>query len=279
MRNTMKKIKRKSLLYKSEVEYADFCLNHVEGCSHGCRFPCYAMNLAKRFGKVKSYDDWLEPKIVENALELLDSEIPRYKDKINFVHLCFMTDPFMYEQKEVKKLTLKIIEKLANNNIKCTVLTKGIYPEVLVNKNKYGSDNEYGITLVSLNSDFKKIFEPFSAPYECRIKSLKILHDSGLKTWASIEPYPTPNLDKNQNLIKLLNKIKFVDRIIFGKLNYNVISSKFKNNAEFYEGCARKVIDFCEETKIECHIKYGTQKEYNKRTETIFDIKNTSPIV
>ena len=71
----MKKIKRKSLLYKSGVEYADFCLNHVEGCSHGCTFPCYAFNMAKRFGKVKDYSEWIKPKLVENALELLDREM------------------------------------------------------------------------------------------------------------------------------------------------------------------------------------------------------------
>lgn len=76
----MKKIKRKSLLYKSNVEYADFCLNHVEGCSHGCIFPCYAMQMSKRFGKTKNYQDWIKPKLVENALELLDKEIPKYKN-------------------------------------------------------------------------------------------------------------------------------------------------------------------------------------------------------
>ena len=68
----MLKIKRKSLLYKSGVEYADFCLNHVEGCSHGCKFPCYAFNMAKRFGKVQTYAEWIKPKLVENSLELLD---------------------------------------------------------------------------------------------------------------------------------------------------------------------------------------------------------------
>lgn len=267
----MKKIKRKSLLYKSEVEYADFCLNHVEGCSHGCTFPCYAFNLAKRFGKVKAYSDWIKPKLVENALELLDQEIPRYKDKIKYVHLCFMTDPFMYKQKEIKDMTLKIIEKLNQNNIRCTVLTKGVYPKVLKDYKKYGSINSYGITLVSLNNEFKKKFEPFSAPYNERIKSLKHLHDNGLKTWVSIEPYPTPNLDNNQNLLKLLNRVSFVDRIIFGKLNYNVISSQFKNNKEFYEQEANKVIEFCKKNNIEYHIKFGTKKEYDKKTEIIFN--------
>src|SRR3989338_3781959 len=97
----LKKIKRKSLLYKSGVEYADFCLNHVEGCAHGCEFPCYAKQMAKRFGKVKEDSDWLKPKLVENALDLLDVEIPKYKDQIKFVDLCFMTDPFMYKYPEV----------------------------------------------------------------------------------------------------------------------------------------------------------------------------------
>ena len=64
----MLKIERKSLLYKSGVEYADFCLNHVEGCAHGCKFPCYAFQMAKRFGKVKTYSDWIKPKLVSNKI-------------------------------------------------------------------------------------------------------------------------------------------------------------------------------------------------------------------
>ena len=266
----MLKIKRKSLLYKSGVEYADFCLNHVEGCAHGCNFPCYAFQMAKRFGKVKTYSDWIKPKLVSNALELLDNEIPKYKDQIKFVHLCFMTDPFMYKKKEVRDMTLKIIEKLNKNNIRCTVLTKGIYPKALTNKKKYGISNEYGITLVSLDDNFKKDFEPYSAPYKERIKALKYLHDNGLKTWVSIEPYPTPNLDKNQNLSKLLNNIKFADRIIFGKLNYNVVSSRFKNNHLFYEECTNQVIEFCKTNNIDYHIKFGTLMQCNQKTEVIF---------
>jgi len=259
------------------VEYADFCLNHVEGCAHGCKFPCYAMMLAKRFGKIKKYSDWIKPKLVENALELLDKEIPKYQDQIKFVHLSFMTDPFMYKYKEVKDMTLKIIEKLNKSNIKCTVLTKGLYPKELI-KDKYSSLNEYGITLVSINNEFRKEFEPNTAPYLSRIKSLKYLHDHGLRTWVSIEPYPTPNLDNNQDLLKLLENIKFVDRIIFGKLNYNVISTKFKNNAEFYEECANQVIEFCDKNNIDYHIKFGTQKLYNKETESVFKKVCTSPL-
>jgi len=199
------RITRKSLLYRSNVEYGDFCLNHVEGCSHGCKYPCYAMMMKVRYGAVKDYKDWIKPKIVGNALELLEKEIPRYKNKINFVHLCFSTDPFMYRQKEVADLTLKIIERLNKDNIRCTVLTKGVYPKELANTQKYSKENVYGITLVSLDESFKKRLEPFSAPFKDRIKSLKYLHNKGLKTWVSMEPYPTPNLVR-QDLSKILKE-------------------------------------------------------------------------
>ncbi len=59
-------IKRKSLLYKTGVDFGDFAANHVLGCSHGCLYPCYAMLMAKRFGRVGSYGEWIRPKIVEN---------------------------------------------------------------------------------------------------------------------------------------------------------------------------------------------------------------------
>ncbi|MCL1901488.1 MAG: radical SAM protein, partial [Firmicutes bacterium] len=87
------KINRKSLLYKTDVEYGDYTINHVQGCSHGCLYPCYAMMNAKRFGTFKTYEEWCSPSLVENSLELLDKEIPKYKDKIKSVHLCFTTDP------------------------------------------------------------------------------------------------------------------------------------------------------------------------------------------
>ncbi|MFH1029689.1 MAG: radical SAM protein [bacterium] len=265
----LKTITRKSLLYKSGVEYADYCINHVEGCSHGCRFPCYAMMMKKRCWVIKDYNDWIKPKIVGNALELLDRELPKLKNKIKVVHLSFTTDPFMHKQKEVSDLTLKIIERLNKDNIRCTVLTKGIYPKELTDTEKYGKNNEYAITLVSLNKSFKEKFEPGTAPYEERIKALEFLHMQGLKTWVSMEPYPTPNLSK-QNLPEILKRIGFVDKIIFGKLNYNVRVMEFKDNKNFYDERADEVINFCERKNIEYRIKYGTAKKDNEKTEKIF---------
>jgi DNA repair photolyase len=225
------------------------------------------MLMAKRFGRIKDYNDWLEPKLVSNAIEILDQEIPKYRNQIDFVHLCFTTDPFMYCHPEVEDLTLRIIKKLNDNAIKTTVLTKGIYPKVLAETKEYGNQNTYGITLVSLSEDFKQRFECFSAPLKERIASLKYLHDAGLKTWASIEPYPPPNLVK-QDVSEILDALSFVDRIIFGKMNYNFKVNSFAGIANFYEDCANTVIDFCRKKKIEPHIKKGTRIE-NKTTNNV----------
>lgn len=253
-KGTIQYIKRKSLLYKTDVEYGDYSLNHILGCSHGCLYPCYAMMMAKRFGRVRSYEEWIQPRVVENAMDLLREEIPRYRDKINSVHFCFTTDPFMYGYKEIEDLTLQLIAMLNQASIKCTVLTKGCLPISLA---EFGKENEVGITLISLNELFRQQYEPFAATYKDRIDCLRTLHDQGLKTWVSIEPYPTPNIVK-QNFREILEKISFVDKIIFGKLNYNSTCSKYPNRARYYDQLSQQVIEFCRQNKIEYHIKNGT---------------------
>lgn len=253
--NTLRTVSRKSLLYRTGVEYGDFCINHVEGCSHGCRYPCYAMMMKRRAGVISSYEDWCQPKLVSNALELLEKEIPRYKNTIKSVHLCFATDPFMYGQVEIEKLSIEIIKRLNDNKISCTVLTKGLYPiEDITGLNGH---NEYGVTIVSLDENFRKNYEPNTARFEERIETLKYLHQKGFKTWVSIEPYPTPNIIK-QDLMKILESIAFVDYIVFGKLNYNSDTKKFLHSKAFYNSQAKAVKSFCRKNKIECYIKEGT---------------------
>lgn len=250
-------IQRKSMLYKTGVEYGDYTINYIQGCAHGCKFPCYAFLLKKRFGQVKTYDDWLKPHLVSNTLLLLDKEIPRLKDKIKSVQLCFTTDPFMYGYPEIEKMSMEAIKKLNNAGIKCTVLTKGILPEELSNCSK---DNEYGITLISLDEKYREKMEPGAASYMARLKALKNLHEKGCKTWVSIEPYPTPNLIQ-QNLQELLESISFVDKIIFGRTNYSKEISAYNQHKVFYNECANEVIRFCEDKKIDYHIKEKTITE------------------
>ena len=247
-------IQRKTMLYKTGVEYGDYTMNHVLGCAHGCIFPCYAYLQKKRFGQIASYENWLEPYLVSNTLELLDREIPRLRDEIQSVQLCFTTDPFMYEYEEVSKMSIAAIKKLNAAKIKCSVLTKGVLPIELADLSK---ENEYGITLISLSEEYRQRMEPYAAPYADRLAALRALHDKGCKTWVSIEPYPTPNLIK-QSLPELLESVAFVDKIIFGRTNYSKEVSSYRTHKGFYNEVAQTVITFCTEHDIAYHIKNGT---------------------
>ena len=245
---------RKSLIYKTGVEYGDYTLNHVQGCAHGCTYPCYAFMMARRFGKVKTYEDWCRPQIVENALELLDKELPRYKDRIHKLHLCFTTDPFMYGFPEITEMSMEILRKANMQGVLCSVLTKGILPSELAD---FPIDNEYGITLVSLDEGFNEKYEPHAAPIGERLAALRYLHERGCPTWVSIEPYPTPNMIE-QDLAEILEAVAFTDNIIFGRLHYNKIVSEYKQHQQFYNACAHQVMAFCQDHGIRCHIKNGT---------------------
>lgn len=248
---------RKTLIYKTGVEYGDYTLNHIQGCSHGCKYPCYAYMMAKRFGKVKSYEEWIHPQIVENTMQLLAKELPRFKDKINLLHLCFTTDPFMYGHEDICQLSMQVLQRANAHSVRCSVLTKGILPIELA---KLPLQNEYGITVVSLDDDFIRQYEPGAAPIHDRIAALKALSGKGCKTWVSVEPYPTPNII-NQSLTDILDAVSFTDRIIFGRLHYNKVVSEYKQHKEFYNQCAEQVIQFCKDHQIDYHIKTGTITE------------------
>jgi len=253
----LKTIIRKSMLYQTGVEYGDYTMNHVQGCAHGCRYPCYAFLMKKRFGQIKNYESWIEPALVSNTLDLLDKEIPRLKDKIHSVQLCFTTDPFMNGYPEVSEMSIAAIRKLNDAGIKCTTLTKGLLPMELAELSK---DNEHGITLISLDEAYREQMEPGATSSANRLAALRALHDAGCRTWVSIEPYPTPNMIE-QDLHEILDAVSFTDRIIFGRTNYSKVANAYEGHKHFYNECAAEVIAFCKEHGIDYHIKTKTITE------------------
>jgi len=54
-----------------------WCVNHAQGCAHGCRYPCYAYLMAKHYGRVRDEADWRRPRLVEHAVELLERQLAR----------------------------------------------------------------------------------------------------------------------------------------------------------------------------------------------------------
>jgi len=228
----MDQITRKSLLYKSGLGF--WCINHVQGCSHGCRYPCYAWMMAHSRGRVESYEEWCRPALVSNAEELLGKELKRMRTRPDTIHLCLTTDPFMYCYPDVTALTLLIIELINSYGIRCSTLTKGIMPVELADSARFPENNTHGISLVSLDEEFRKKWEPGTAPYMERIGALRELRDYGCRTLVHIEPYPTPNIIK-QDLQDLLKEVAFADEIWLGGWNYNDLVRQFPGYKSFYD--------------------------------------------
>jgi DNA repair photolyase len=157
-------------------------------------------------------------------------------------------------------MSLAAIKKLNMAGIKCNVLTKGILPADLAN---LSPENEYGVTLISLDEDYRARIEPGAASCQDRLAALRRLSALGCKTWVSVEPYPTPNIIE-QDLDEILNAVSFTDKIIFGRANYNKEISAYAKHKSFYDEQARRVIKFCLDNGIQYHIKNGTMIELVK---------------
>jgi DNA repair photolyase len=253
----MRTIERKSLLNKSALGF--YCVNHVQGCSHGCLYPCYAFSMARGYGRAKDYRDWCEPALVSNAQAILGRELDRLDKRIasgreerpDFVHFCLTTDPFMYRRPEASASSLRLMEMVNARGIGASILTKGILPVELSDRSRFPSENTYGISLVSLSEAFREKWEPGAAPYADRIAALKALHGAGLRTLVHMEPYPTPNIFE-QELDAVLEAVSFVDELYFGGWNYSSKASAFEDREGFYEACRQKVRRFCLRHRIEC---------------------------
>ncbi|MCX6085114.1 MAG: radical SAM protein [Caldiserica bacterium] len=224
-------VTRKSLLYHTGIGGAGaYAATHVVGCSHGCRFPCYAFLMMQRFGKVTSYEEWCQPRLVANALQLAQKELPRLRGKARSVHLSFATDAFMYLHPEVTELTLQLMRLINSYDVPVHTLTKGVIPEEAL---QLSHANQFGITLVSVDEDFRKRYEPRAAPYPARIAALRRAHDLGFHCFVNMEPYPTPNVWQ-QEIIPILDAVSFADEIRLGQLNYNDVVKQYPGWHAFY---------------------------------------------
>lgn len=270
-------VERKSLVNPSKVEYGTWGVNHVFGCSHGCLY-CYATSQAKVYGRVDTYETWCQPKLVAGAADLVRKELKRKRNPVDRVHLSFTTDPFMWDastqspQREIAAVSLEIIQAINEAGIPVTVLTKGVYPDFDVRQ--LHPNNQYGITAVSLGEAYRQEWEPNTPPVTARMASLRTLSHAGARTWVSVEPYPTPNIDETAgDILPLLEELTFIDKFIFGRLNYTPQVTEYLKSvdATFYERIAADVVEWCASNDKPLHIKRRTPL-HDPETATILAV-------
>ena len=220
-----------------------YAVNVAKGCTGGCTY-CYGPSAFYK-------KDWARvefPKIP--PAQLVKKQLHRGL-KPEGVFISFATDPFI--KKNVMN-TYHLIRLLDDRNIRFAVSTKYVMPANFTAKNK--QNFRHGKTIVSIDRRFRKRHERHSATIDRRIWDLEQDKAWGIYVWDSMEPYPPPKIFK-QDIIKVLEAIKFVDFIIFGKWNYDRRANTEEARIDYADN-VEVLRDFGHSNNIRLHIKSDT---------------------
>lgn len=190
-------------------EYSPLALNIYNGCDHGCSY-CYAPLIRRDLSLNKTVH------VRNKFLETLEKELLKHVPKEQIL-LSFMCDPYSHFDVDFK-LTRAVVEYLNMKKCFVAILTKGgsrCLRDIDIFK-RFGSRLKVGATLTFLSEEKSLLIEPKAALPKDRIETLKILHESGIKTWVSIEPV----IDPIESLQLIEQTVKFVDQYKIGKMNH-----------------------------------------------------------
>lgn len=196
-------------------EYSPLALNYIKGCDHGCVY-CYVPKMMKRFNAGYVHSD-VYIKEESTLIKEITASAKRYENSDKQVFLSFLTDPYSsFNQKT--KLTRRVLEILLKYNIPVSILSKGglrILEDIDIIK-EFGDNIQVGasLTFTSLKDSLK--WEKGAAIPEERFEALEILHNNGIRTWASMEPVIFP--DQSLEIMEITNP--YVDAYKIGKLNH-----------------------------------------------------------
>lgn len=205
----IKEVQAKSILSKSGIPGADYCINAYVGCAHSCVY-CYATFMKKYTGHTEAWGTFVDVKV--NAAELLRKQLP--KTRRGHVMVSSVTDA--YQPLEVKyRLTRRCLEILLEHQFPVGILTKSSLVLRDLDIIKRFDEIEVGITITTDDERMRKIFEPGAPPIEARVNTLMKLKEQGVKTYV----FMGPMLPMNPELLS--EKIgKYADSILISRMNY-----------------------------------------------------------
>lgn len=172
-------------------EYSRFACNFYNGCTHDCDY-CYnnhGINAAVVGGTIVRLKKTLGDE--DTAYRIFCSELDRVKDQIKasgYLHFNFVSDPCL---SQTIALNWRCIDYALSQNVPCQVLTKRADwlgdPAV-----QYALSNHNGLLKVGFSLTGCDDQERGASPNLMRIDSMRVLHQAGIQTFASIEPILDP---------------------------------------------------------------------------------------
>lgn len=200
-------VKAKSILVKSNLPASDYVANPYTGCTHNCHY-CYASFMKRFTGHDEDWGTFLDVK------EYASDKMPRLL-KGKTVLLSSVTDPYnSYEMKYHK--SRKILELLSDTEAHVEILSKSDLMVKDIDLLKRIPDLSVGISLNTLDDDFRRDMEPGAPSVQRRLKALEILHAEGIATYLFISPI-FPYITDIRAIIESVKDT--IDKICFENLN------------------------------------------------------------
>lgn len=178
-------------------------MNLFRGCTHGCiycdsRSNCYKIN--HKFEDVE---------IKENALEILESNLRRKKEKC-MISLGSMTDPYIKEELKLNytREALKLINKYGFGITMITKSNRVLRDLDLLKEINSKTKCVVQMTLTTYDEKLSKIIEPNVSTTKERFETLLTLKDYGIPTIVWLTPILPYINDTEENLLGVLNYCK-----------------------------------------------------------------------
>ena len=193
-------------------EYSPYALNLYLGCMHGCRY-CYAPHALQR--TAENY--FIKPTPRRDVLKYLEKDL-RQRRYDKQILLSFIGDVYC-ETADDNQTTREALNLLNAFHAPVAVLSKGggrMLRDMDIFR-AFGDRIAVGATLTFHDECKSREWEPDAALPADRLKALKILHDVGIKTFASFEPVVEP--EESLKLIEQTLLDNSVDHDKIGKLN------------------------------------------------------------
>ncbi|MFU8856876.1 MAG: SPL family radical SAM protein [Deferrisomatales bacterium] len=203
----LREIQAKSVLTRSRIPGADYCVNPYVGCSHACRY-CYASFMKRFTGHTEPWGSFVDARV--NAPEVLERQLRRARP--GPVLLSSVTDP--YQPLEGRyRLTRGCLEALLRHRFPVDILTKS--PLVLRDLDVLeGAEGvEVGLTVTSDDERMREVFEPGAPPLEARLDALRRLRARGVPTYAFVGPILPMDPERLADQLRGLAGRFYVDRM------------------------------------------------------------------
>jgi DNA repair photolyase len=190
----------KSILQKSDLPGAKYVINPYTGCVHGCVY-CYARFMKRFTHHPEPWGAYLDAKV--NAPAMLKKQLAKRREPLkDVVFLSSVTDPYLPAERRYK-LTRNILEVLLEHQAPIAILTKSDLVLRDLDLLRQFESCTVGLSLMTLDDELARRFEPRAASPTSRIQALKELKENGLDTYAFISPY-LPNLSDIAQLMGAL---------------------------------------------------------------------------